>query len=115
MLQGKRGKGGKRKAKSEKPFPKISTMLNGAVCASYARCGKANCRCASGQLHGPYFHRYQWHNGRMIKEYVRLADVEETRKACDKYRALQRKLLAGRQNFNQMLATLRSRLKELEL
>jgi septation ring formation regulator EzrA len=51
----------------------------------------------------------------MIKEYIRLKDVEETRKACDKYRALQRKLLAGRQNFNQMLATLKSRLKELEL
>jgi hypothetical protein len=101
--------------KLSKPFPKISAMLNGAVCASYARCGKANCRCANGQLHGPYYHRYQWHNGRMIKEYVRLADVEATRKACDAYRAMQAQIRASNRRFYSMLANLRSQLRELEL
>jgi hypothetical protein len=97
------------------PLPKISAMLNGAVCAQYKRCGKANCRCADGQLHGPYYYRFMWYSGRMIKEYVRLDRVEETRKACDKYRVMQRQLLAGRQRFNRMLTTLKSQLKELEL
>ncbi len=101
--------------KSQKPFPKISEMLNGSVCASYARCGKPNCRCNRGKLHGPYYHRYQWYKGRMIKNYVRLDRVEETREACAKYRALQNKLLAGRQRYTQLIATLKSQLRGFEL
>ena len=101
--------------KFSKPLPKISAMLNGAVCAQYKRCGKGNCRCTRGELHGPYFYRFQWYGGRMVKEYVRLDRVEETRKACDNYRALQAQLLARRRRFSQMLATLKSQLKEYEL
>lgn len=116
MLRSKSARGKETKTKSAKPFPKIppNGLLNGAVCASYARCSKPNCRCARGELHGPYYHRYQWYNGRVIKEYVRKADVEEIRAACARYRALQNKLLAGRRRFDQMLATLKSQLKELE-
>lgn len=101
--------------KFAKPLPKISAMLNGAVCAQYKKCGKGNCRCTHGQLHGPYYYRFQWYKGRMIKEYVRLNRVEETREACAKYRALQSQLLAGRQRYLQMIATLKSQLRGFEL
>lgn len=117
MLREKSGRGGRAKVKSEKPFPKIppDRLLNGAVCASYARCSKPNCKCARGLLHGPYYHRYQWHDGRVIKEYIPLSQVEEVRAACARYRALQNKLLAGRQRYAQLIATLKSQLRSFEL
>ncbi len=117
MLRDKRARDGETKTKSEKPFPKIppDRLLNGAVCASYARCSKQNCKCARGSLHGPYYHRYQWHNGRVIKQYIRLSEVEEVRAACARYRAVQNKLLAGRQRYMQMIATLKSQLRGFEL
>jgi hypothetical protein len=90
-------------------------MLNGAICAQYKKCGKGNCRCTRGELHGPYYYRFQWHNGRVIKEYVRLKDVNEQKAACARYRALQSKLLAGRQRYAQMITTLKSQLRGFEL
>lgn len=115
MLRDNRGKG--RKAKTSKPFPKIlpSGLLNGAVCASYAKCGKPNCKCARGYLHGPYYHRYQWHGGRVIKEYIQLSQVEEVRAACARYRDLQTDLRANNQRFKSLLSTFKSTLKELSV
>jgi len=106
-----------RDTKSKKPFPKIppDRLLNDAVCASYARCSKPRCKCVRGSLHGPYYHRYQWYDGRVVKEYIPLSQVEEVRAACARYQALQKKLLAGRQRYAQMIATLKSQLREFEL
>lgn len=106
-----------KKAKSinGKPLPKTAPdgMLNGAVCAQYKRCGKRNCRCARGELHGPYFYRFQWQEGRVVKEYIRLDDVEKVRAACARYRAMQDKLREGRQHFQLLLSQLRSTLRGL--
>lgn len=115
MLRGKSVGGGGGKPKTVKPFPKIPTdgMLNGAVCASYARCSKPNCKCATGSLHGPYYHRYQWHDGRVIKEYIPLSRVEEVRAACARYRQLQDQLREGRQHFKALLSNLRVNLRGL--
>ena len=70
------------------PLPKTppAVALAGAVCAQYKRCGKQNCRCARGQLHGPYFYRFRWRGGRVAKEYVPLSRVEEVRAACARHR-----------------------------
>lgn len=105
----------KRGMRISKPLPKIPPdgMLNGAVCAQYKRCGKHSCRCARGELHGPYFYRFQWHDGRVVKEYVRLSDVKEVRAACDRYRALQDELREGRRHFQALLSQFRSTLGEL--
>ncbi|MFZ2444840.1 MAG: DUF6788 family protein [Syntrophobacteraceae bacterium] len=34
------------------------------------RCGKKGCRCARGELHGPYWYAYYRENGRMRCEYL---------------------------------------------
>jgi hypothetical protein len=34
------------------------------------KCGKLTCRCASGQLHGPYWYAYQKQAGRLKSRYV---------------------------------------------
>jgi hypothetical protein len=105
------------KTKNSKPFPKIPAdgMLNGAVCASYSRCSKPNCKCARGSLHGPYYHRYQWYEGRVIKEYIPLSQVEEVRAACARYRDLQADIRANNRRFKIMLAMLKMNIKELSI
>ena len=45
--------------------------LPGALCAQYMRCGKANCKCSKGDLHGPYFVRFWYEHGRQRKEYIK--------------------------------------------
>jgi len=97
-------------SKNAKPLPK---MLDGYVCQQWKRCGKPNCRCASGQLHGPYFYRFGWANGRQFKQYIRLANVPEVREACQEYRSFQAELRKERQRFRELLTALRQH--ELEI
>lgn len=77
------------KNKIAKTSPKIEP-LPGAVVAHLVRCGRHNCRCSRGTLHGPYFYRY-WRDGKARrKTYVRKAEVQSIRAACATYRGEQR-------------------------
>lgn len=68
------------------PIPLPKNTLSGAVCAQWVRCGRPNCRCRNGQLHGPYFYRFWRHDGRLRKVYVKRAEVESVRQRCRDYR-----------------------------
>ena len=59
-----------------------------SICAQYVKCGKSNCKCASGQFHGPYFAAFWKENGRIRKRYIRLADVEQMRELSEQPRQL---------------------------
>src|SRR5215207_2633706 len=72
------------KTKRANPLPK---MAPGAVCAQMIRCGRANCRCARGHLHGPYHYHFARAGGRLVKRYVRAGDVDRVRAACEEARA----------------------------
>lgn len=68
-------------------LPKIiPDRLPGTVLPQYVRCGKPNCKCARGELHGPYWYRF-WHEDgwKLHKQYVRKADLEAVRAACAAY------------------------------
>ena len=53
-----------------KTCPKIPALIT-----QHTRCGKPQCRCAAGHLHGPY-HYLRWREGRFHRRrYVRLLDV----------------------------------------
>lgn len=71
------------KTKPANPLPKT---LPGAVCAQMVKCGKPTCKCARGELHGPYYYHFVRHNGAMVKRYIRTADVEQKRSACEGWR-----------------------------
>jgi hypothetical protein len=60
------------KLKKAKTLPKI---LNGSVHAQWVTCGKPGCKCARGELHGPYFYLFWRENGRLRKTYVRRQDL----------------------------------------
>jgi hypothetical protein len=55
--------------------------LPGSLQPRYVRCGKPTCRCARGELHGPYWRRFWREGGYQRTQYVRLADLEFTRQA----------------------------------
>ncbi len=88
-------------------------MLPGYVRSEMVRCGKANCRCARGQLHGPYFYHFTWADGQRSKFYVKRGDVAATRAACSVYRELQREVRAGRENWRALMAHSRELIKFL--
>ena len=37
----------------------------------YRKCGKSNCHCAGGELHGPYWYRSVREGDRVLKQYWR--------------------------------------------
>ncbi len=86
-------------------------MLAGAVIAQYVRCGKAGCRCARGELHGPYWYR-KWREGsRQHKTYVPRVDLAAVRAACDEERQFLRlgrlARALGQQDWRRLIAILR--------
>ena len=63
------------KTESEKTLPKtIAEITNGGIYVQRVRCGKSNCKCSRGELHTAHYF-FTRRNGRLIKIYVRKADV----------------------------------------
>jgi len=76
------------KNKTEHLLPK---MIPGAVCAQMVRCGKRNCQCTRGDLHGPYFYQFARVNRVLVKRYVKARDVDQVRAACNVRRQEERR------------------------
>jgi len=45
-----------RRARLARQLPDIEATLRGALQRQMRRCGKTGCRCADGELHGPYLY-----------------------------------------------------------
>jgi hypothetical protein len=67
------------RTKQTNPLPKTAP---GTVCAQMVRCGKQNCKCARGELHGPYYYHFVRIKGVLVKRYVKAKDVAQVRAAC---------------------------------
>jgi hypothetical protein len=67
--------------------PGAVAVADGAICAQMVRCGKSNCKCARGELHGPYFYRFMRdRNDRLRKRYVRRSEVGAWKELCERRR-----------------------------
>jgi hypothetical protein len=67
-------------------LPEVSEVLRGAITEQGRRCGKPTCRCARGQLHGPYTYLSVAGPGgrsRMVYVPAELAAVVERRVAAN--------------------------------
>ena len=60
--------------------------LRGWLEARYKRCGRSNCKCAKGELHGPYYYRFFYRGGRQRKKYVKKGELSATFAACLAYK-----------------------------
>ena len=45
-----------RRAQLARHLPDVEGTVQGALQRQMRRCGKASCRCAEGELHGPYMY-----------------------------------------------------------
>jgi hypothetical protein len=84
----------------------------GAVCATWVRCGRPWCRCMhGGPKHGPYYVRYWWQDGRRRKRYVPQQDATQAITACAERRAIEHerraRIEAARQEWRGHLALIR--------
>jgi len=61
--------------------------LRGSLIAERKRCGKPNCRCARGELHGPYYYR-RWRDvsGAQRKQYVPRPKADAVQRALEEAR-----------------------------
>lgn len=82
-----------------------------AVCVQWVRCGKPGCRCARGDLHGPYHYLFWREGGRLRKRYARAADAAAVAAACharrDRERRWRRLVRADRRTWQGLVAELR--------
>ena len=69
-------------------LPKIAAV-RGSLHLERKRCGRPNCRCARGQLHGPYWYRRWREGGRQRKGYVSKGALEHVQAAIELRRQLQ--------------------------
>lgn len=92
------------RVKTGKTLPKT---LPGAVCKQWVRCGKPNCRCTRGELHGPYWYRFWREDAKLRKSYVKPCDLDVVRAACEARRRERRELRAAMHEFRALLASLR--------
>ena len=101
-----------RTTKNTRKVPKnAAPALPGAVVERYHRCGKSNCRCMHGQLHGPYYRRQWYSAGRLCTAYVRRRDLARVRAACAAYKQdrlfMREALRYSRMDARTLLALLR--------
>ncbi len=95
------------KNKMGKMLPKTAAEINnGGLYHQSVRCGKSNCRCASGDLHQGYFYFIRKVNGRQRKTYVPKNEVGQLSALIHRSRTDRR---------NQRLMSVRAREILLEL
>jgi len=63
----------------------------GGLVREMIRCGRSNCKCASGSLHGPYYYQVWMARGTRYKAYVKKADVDRIKATIETFRAQRRK------------------------
>ncbi len=99
----------KNRTKSTNPIPKT---LPGAVCVQMVRCGKPNCKCARGKLHGPYFYHFTRVNGVLVKRYVKAQDATAVRAACDARREKKRRQSEERKDNSRQFKEFMKKMRE---
>jgi hypothetical protein len=88
----------------------LPKMLSGVVCSQWVRCGRPNCRCTRGQLHGPYYYRFWRQHGRLRKAYVKQSELDHVRTACEERRRNRRAVVDAWREWR----TIQSFLREVE-
>lgn len=74
---------------------KIEKDLKGTIVLKMIKCGKPLCKCAKGELHGPYPHLQTYVDGRIKTKYLNRKNYKEYRdqlEKCNRVRELKREI-----------------------
>ena len=61
-------------------------MVSGSLYSTYKKCGNKNCRCAKGELHGPFNYISKRVDGKTVLTFVKKADESKITKMSQNYR-----------------------------
>jgi hypothetical protein len=61
-------------------------MVSGSIYSTYKKCGNKKCRCARGELHGPFNYISKKIDGKTVLTFVRKADESKITKEAQNYR-----------------------------
>ena len=61
-------------------------MVEGSIYAAYKKCGNKNCRCAKGDLHGPFYYLSRKVRGVTKLTFIRRADEDTIGKKASNYK-----------------------------
>lgn len=96
------------KTKTEKVLPKT---MSGTVHVQFVRCGKSNCKCSRGELHGAYYYHFVRVGGRLKKRYLKAADVEAMQSACLLRQAAKKSEIENSKQMWNAIRTIREELR----
>ncbi len=99
----------KSKTKTKKVLTKI---LCGTVHRQLKKCGKPNCKCARGELHGAYYYHFVRVDGKLKKRYLKASEVEQIQIACLERREKEKEQRARQHAGWKQLRELRSEIRE---
>ncbi len=61
-------------------------MVSGSIYSTYKKCGNKNCRCARGELHGPFNYLSKRVDGKTVLSFVRKVDESQIISKAGHYR-----------------------------
>ncbi|MCX6384152.1 MAG: hypothetical protein NTV16_06690 [Actinobacteria bacterium] len=61
-------------------------MIAGSLYVTYKKCGNKRCRCAKGELHGPFNYISKKIDGKTVLTFIRKADEKEIIRQAGHYR-----------------------------
>jgi hypothetical protein len=103
--------GGRREKKSEPSAPK-SQPVGGSIVARLVKCGRPHCRCARGQLHGPYLYIRWQKDGHRRKKYIKPSELEAVKARLAAYRRPKERVRTGRDQCMGLLRLMSSETSE---
>jgi hypothetical protein len=86
----------------------LPKMIKGSVHAQWVKCGKPGCKCARGELHGPYFYLFWRERGRLRKAYIRTGDLPHVLAAIHNYRLEKQQVRDAKSMLRQIRELLRN-------
>ncbi len=102
------------KNKSQISLPK---MMPGSVHRQLVKCGKASCKCARGELHGPYHYHFIRTAGKLTKRYLKAHEIKEVKAGCrarhEQDKARSEQMYQARQLLREIDAQMRAIKKQL--
>jgi len=87
-------------------------MIYGLLHEAYRKCGKRNCKCSEGKLHGPYYVLSVNKQGKKSTVMIKRADVPVVLKEAKRYLYFQKTLTRIRK-MNREIDALLSLLKKI--
>jgi len=82
-------------------------MIAGSLYETYRTCGKPSCRCARGEMHGPFMALSTREQGRRSVKHIRHGDEDWVKKRAVEYREYQKALAKLRKTNMEILAALK--------